>query len=74
MIIGFVPWIIIVVWLLKNQCDEAAGEKTESSFYTSDYFTGIGLRPEALWGHGCFDNVLAEENQCKTMESYFSES
>ena len=32
---------------------------------------GVGLRPEDIWGHGSFDNMMEEEYQCKRMDSYF---
>ena len=68
-IIGCVPWIILIVWLLKTQCDEAEGKNPQIQ-HTSDYFTGMGLRPEDIWGHGCFDDVLEEEYSSKRLKPY----
>ena len=60
MLIGCVPWIVIILWLLRNQLEDAAGKNVKKENYKSDYFTGMGLRPEDIWGHELFDNILED--------------
>jgi len=43
---------------LRNACDEAAGKNQTVGKYKSDYFTGMGIRPEDIWGHELFDSAF----------------
>jgi len=43
------------------ECDEAAGKNVSQNKYKSDYFTGMGIKPEDIWGHELFDSVLEDD-------------
>ena len=48
------PWIALVIWLMRILLKEIEGKREEYGVYTSNLFTGEGVTDDQLWSSDLF--------------------